>query len=203
VDNGLPQQGQFNTENFCLHNLIVGNEDEEDPESVYGPVELVLNAQADNQEQWQGTEALYVDILTIDPGGTFDLSNANLYFLRTSDEEQADPRKLFLGDADLDGDVDFTDYQALERNFGTTAGALWGQGDFDGDRDVDFTDYQTLERNYGQGGRGEGREGDAGGERLDSEGRALPVLKDYDGDGDVDIDDLRILQAMRQEEDEP
>jgi hypothetical protein len=29
------------------------------------------------------------------------------------------------------------------------------------------------------------------------------VLKDYDGDGDVDIDDLHILQAMREEEDEP
>jgi hypothetical protein len=52
------------------------------------------------------------------------------------------------GDADCDDDVDFADYQTLERNFGT--GTTWQQGDFDADGDVDFTDYQMLERNFGK-----------------------------------------------------
>jgi hypothetical protein len=54
------------------------------------------------------------------------------------------------GDTNLDLDTDFTDYQALERNFGGTTGKTWAQGDFDHDGDVDFTDYQALELNFGR-----------------------------------------------------
>jgi autotransporter-associated beta strand protein len=53
------------------------------------------------------------------------------------------------GDANKDLFVRFDDYQALERNFGKTSGATWGDGDFDFDGDVDFSDYQALERNFG------------------------------------------------------
>ena len=55
------------------------------------------------------------------------------------------------GDADRDGDVDFTenplgggdgnsDLNILNNNAGTTTGATWAQGDFDDDGDVDFTE---------------------------------------------------------------
>jgi hypothetical protein len=52
------------------------------------------------------------------------------------------------GDADIDGDVDFSDYQTLERNYGRSGG--WMEGDFDFNGQVDFTDYQALERNFGK-----------------------------------------------------
>ena len=54
------------------------------------------------------------------------------------------------GDTDHDRDVDFGDYQALERNFGITTGATWEMGDFDYDGEVGFADYQALERNFGR-----------------------------------------------------
>ncbi len=64
------------------------------------------------------------------------------------------------GDCDLDGDVDWSDYQALEVGFGITTGATWAQGDFDGDGDVDWADYQELEANFGEGTSGLGAPGD-------------------------------------------
>jgi len=58
------------------------------------------------------------------------------------------------GDADLDGAVEFEDYQALAAHFGLTTGATWEWGDFDGDGDVDFNDYQELAVNFGYGVEG-------------------------------------------------
>ena len=62
-------------------------------------------------------------------------------------------------DCDLDGDVDWADYQALESGFGTTSGATWCNGDFDGDGDVDWSDYQILETHFGEGTTGVGNLG--------------------------------------------
>lgn len=53
------------------------------------------------------------------------------------------------GDADLDGDIDFTDYQILINAYGPTTGRKWYEGDFDGTGVVDFTDYQILVNGYG------------------------------------------------------
>jgi hypothetical protein len=53
------------------------------------------------------------------------------------------------GDTNLDGLVDFSDYQQLERNFDSSQ-AIWMQGDFNGDGTVDFTDYQILETHFGR-----------------------------------------------------
>jgi len=53
------------------------------------------------------------------------------------------------GDADRDGDVDLDDFALLKLNFGTPAGATWGQGDFDGDGDVDLDDFALLKVNFG------------------------------------------------------
>lgn len=48
------------------------------------------------------------------------------------------------GDADLDGDVDFTDFQSnLLLNF-NQSGKSWQHGDFDGTGTVDFNDFQIL-----------------------------------------------------------
>jgi hypothetical protein len=177
---------------YILGELVVGKSDA-DP--YYGPVKLQLLDEVDNDgEGFEAPEFLYVNKLTIKSGGTFleDDFVSNLYYLNGGSG-----KCFYMGDANLDGQVDFTDYQILERNFGTTPGAEWDMGDFNGDRAVNFTDYLILERNFGKGG--EGRRGE-GAERLDADGRALPVLKHYDGDGDVDIDDLHLLQAMKEEE---
>ena len=51
------------------------------------------------------------------------------------------------GDADLDSDVDITDFNILVGNFGT--GTEWTQGNFDFDLDVDITDFNILAINFG------------------------------------------------------
>jgi len=54
---------------------------------------------------------------------------------------------LLVGDADLDGDVDFGDFQLLSFAYGTDGG--WAGGDFDLDGIVDFGDFQRLSFAYG------------------------------------------------------
>lgn len=55
-----------------------------------------------------------------------------------------------LGDANLDGKVDFNDLLTLAQNYGGT-GLLWQNGDFTADGNVDFNDLLVLAQNYGQG----------------------------------------------------
>ena len=54
------------------------------------------------------------------------------------------------GDTDSDGDVDFSDFQALNANFGKTNDAIWAEGDFDDDGDVDFADFLALSDNFSE-----------------------------------------------------
>lgn len=53
------------------------------------------------------------------------------------------------GDANLDGQVTFTDFLLVSRNFDRTD-ASWSDGDFNGDGVVAFPDFLTLSRNFGQ-----------------------------------------------------
>lgn len=53
------------------------------------------------------------------------------------------------GDADLDGDVGFTDLLTVARNFGAAGGFDWLGGDFSFDGRVDFNDLLAMARNYG------------------------------------------------------
>ena len=52
------------------------------------------------------------------------------------------------GDANLDGEVNFSDFLILSRYFGS--GSLWTEGDFDSDDDVDFADLLVLAAHFGQ-----------------------------------------------------
>ena len=54
------------------------------------------------------------------------------------------------GDTDLDGDVDFTDFQSLAERFGRTGGS-WSRADFDCSGDTDFHDFVVLADNFGVG----------------------------------------------------
>lgn len=53
------------------------------------------------------------------------------------------------GDANLDGQVNFTDLVNLARHFGKTS-AGWDHGDFDYDGTVGFADFVALARNFGK-----------------------------------------------------
>jgi hypothetical protein len=55
------------------------------------------------------------------------------------------------GDSNGDGVVDFSDYQTLAVNYGTTTGATWFMGDYNRDGAVNSLDYQNLYTNYGYG----------------------------------------------------
>jgi hypothetical protein len=56
-----------------------------------------------------------------------------------------------VGDTNLDGEVNFEDFNRLSAAFGT--GRSWSEGDFDCDRDVDFSDFLALSSNFGGLGR--------------------------------------------------
>lgn len=52
------------------------------------------------------------------------------------------------GDANIDGFVDTSDFNAVAGNFGQTGG--WVQGDFDGNGTIDSTDFTLLTSTFGQ-----------------------------------------------------
>jgi hypothetical protein len=53
-----------------------------------------------------------------------------------------------FGDANLDSEVQFSDFVALADHFGQAGG--WMAGDFDGDQTVQFADFVLLAENFGQ-----------------------------------------------------
>lgn len=55
----------------------------------------------------------------------------------------------YNGDANLDGQVNFSDLLRVARDYGAT-GATWEQGDFDYDGTVNFNELVILARNYGK-----------------------------------------------------
>ncbi|NLF32057.1 MAG: hypothetical protein GX591_14365 [Planctomycetes bacterium] len=59
------------------------------------------------------------------------------------------PAAPLAGDANGDRRVDLDDFVLLKTNFGTPAGAVWGQGDFDADGDVDLDDFVILKHHFG------------------------------------------------------
>lgn len=53
------------------------------------------------------------------------------------------------GDSDLNGEVAFSDFLTLSRNFGSNTDVLWSDGDFDANGEVAFPDFLVLSRNFG------------------------------------------------------
>jgi hypothetical protein len=52
-----------------------------------------------------------------------------------------------LGDANLDGSVNFNDFSIVQNHFGQAGG--WSSGDFNYDGTVNFNDFSILQNNYG------------------------------------------------------
>ena len=59
----------------------------------------------------------------------------------------SDLKHTWMGDADLDGNVNFADFVTLANHFDGPGG--WGQGDFNADGIVQFPDFAILASNYG------------------------------------------------------
>lgn len=57
-------------------------------------------------------------------------------------------RYTLIGDTNLDGTVDFTDFMHMSQHF-TQTGVGWAQGDFNYDGVVNDSDFQLLKPNYG------------------------------------------------------
>ena len=82
--------------------------------------------------------------------------NVDLFDVNSDDMVDFEDRRFwveelaqtFLGDANLDQEVNFADFLALSNGFGQEGG--WGEGDFDGDGETKFADFLMLSENFGK-----------------------------------------------------
>jgi len=193
ADEQLPAAEDFDDPtNFVIGELVVGKASEST--GTYGPVTLKLVNLENNRTSSgsAGPEALYVDTLTITYGGTFyTTTNSQGHALLPYDLfylNGGDPKRLYKGDANLDGMVNVQDMSILSTNWGKDS-AVWAEADFNGDRLVNLQDLGILTSNWGLGVPSE------------KAGTALPELKDLDADGILDIDDVRaILKDLAKQE---
>lgn len=92
------------------------------------PLATVLTDLQDGDIGWNGPNGMangYLDL-----GNTIEL------------------KYTLLGDTNLDGTVDFTDFMHMTQHF-TQTGVGWAQGDFNYDGIVNDADFQLLKPNYG------------------------------------------------------
>ena len=99
-------------------------------------------------------QALFVVATTGGRNGRFDTITGNqaspIYrFAPKYNPNDVQLVVTYAGDGDLDFDVDFIDFQQLERNFNGT-GRVWSEGDYTGDGRVTFDDFKLLYDNFGQ-----------------------------------------------------
>jgi hypothetical protein len=188
--------------NFVFGGLSLG------VDSPLGVLTLDLLDDIDNQDDDgdnAGWEALYVNILTINPGANFLIGQ------RYVDEEEGlampyypdrliyyknggSAKLLYPGDANLDGLVNVADLGILATYYDDEeTGHDWAEGDFNGDGVVNVADLGILATWYGFGPPWE--EGDS----LREEN---PPLEDVNNDAVFDIEDVRIiLERWKKEQD--
>jgi hypothetical protein len=85
-------------------------------------------------------------------GGTPAVQNNIAYILYITNDGLSNLITLhrgFLGDANDNGTVEFSDFVSLANNFGTN-NTGWNGGDFNNDGITNFTDFVTLANNFGQ-----------------------------------------------------
>lgn len=90
---------------------------------------------------------LQADISSANNSDSFDLTGDTVVDQRDLDVLVHSILGTEYGDTDLDGDVDFADFNTLANHFGQ-AGA-WPEGDFDADNKIDFGDFNLLANRFG------------------------------------------------------
>ena len=93
------------------------------------------------------------------PDQRIDHFDIDVWLAQSAKENRFEAAYL-RGDADLDRDVDITDFNRLSANFADNGNTYhsgnWQLGNFDGDGDIDITDFNFIAANFsadGYGGR--------------------------------------------------
>ena len=94
-------------------------------------------------------DLLFLELARGTQQSEFDLNADGAVDMTDADELVRNILDTQFGDADLDGDVDFTDFGLLANHFGSTESSGWATGDFDGDRAVSFRDFVLLTNQFG------------------------------------------------------
>ena len=102
----------------------------------------------DQQLDAQDIAVLCSDIRNSTNTDSFDLSGDGIVDLTDLEHWVVVEKKTQFGDADLDGQVDFSDFLALSAAFGEQP-ADWSQGDFNCSNSVTFADFLKLSQNFG------------------------------------------------------
>ena len=82
-------------------------------------------------------------------GRTFDLNEDNEVNVDDLEVWVTDIKQTWIGDTDLDGEVNFADFLALSGSFG--GAGSWSQGDFNANGKVEFDDFLALSNHFGKG----------------------------------------------------
>ena len=101
-----------------------------------------------------------IDMIFSQIPGSVPPADASFDLVGDGTLNQADVDQLVLnlmnrqfGDADLDQDIDITDFNSLSAHFDPSGNSLtWTHGNFDGDGDVDITDFNVLSLNFSPNG---------------------------------------------------
>ena len=124
-------------DNFALGVLEVGAGE---PRNL-----LRLLDEFDNQPDWTGSEALYVDKLVLRKGATVGTGGLGLYYCNGGTI-----KRFFRGDVNLDGVVGTGDLALFGSNWGRSdGGACWGKGDINGDGFVGTGGLALLATDWG------------------------------------------------------
>ncbi len=80
----------------------------------------------------------------------FDCTDELLQAWLEDFQENVEPEPVLPGDADANGEVDFSDFLIMSRHFGTEVEGGFLEGDFDLNGVVEFPDFLVLSRHFGQ-----------------------------------------------------
>lgn len=101
----------------------------------------------DKQVDAADIDLVQAEILAASNNIAFDLNGDSVVNQQDLDALVRNILGTEYGDTDLDGDVDFTDFNALANHFGQAGG--WAEGNFDGDDEVAFADFNLLANGFG------------------------------------------------------
>lgn len=126
---------------------ILQNDEYAARQFLYPFVRVPGDFNADKTLTVEDVDLLLSEIGEPDPRGWFDLTEDERVNL---DDRTAwvELRGTYIGDANLDGQVNATDLNALALNWLADDATSWGQGDFNGDGHVNAMDQNDLALNW-------------------------------------------------------
>ena len=138
-------------DNFAMEGLHLGTDS--------SPGFLRLTDSFDNQVDWEGSEALYVEQLVVEGDSVLDLAGLNLYYFDyfdlggTVEVNGGQLTQAFrMGDLSTDGIVDIIDLNILLINWGRQVPPGDSEsGDTNGDGLVDIIDLNAVLIDWGKG----------------------------------------------------